>query len=248
MNALISFILLITPFLSGCNDPSPPVPPVVLPANTNYEAFLSWEIALSLPIGNSGGNAPQPAPSPTPSIKIGDKCPKCEGTGKLDGDKDGVVDSACRYCREDGRVDEGDPILGTGAVAAVEKSAVVVVGPLDENTPQPPATIQELTDATFNEVMHSPFPVLIETYGAGCTPCLALSADLKRINATYGAQIPIYRMSVDTNPGGKKALASTRIPGLYLVHNNQMLCNPLIGYHGLSNTIAWIKQRVPLSP
>jgi len=246
MNQLIPLILLVSPFV-GCSPSPDPNPPVVLPADTDYGTYLSWEIAVELFNGNANGPSPNPNPTPSPNVKIGDKCPKCEGTGKLDGDKDGVVDSLCRYCREDGVVDEGDPILGTGAVKAVEKSILV-----EEKVTNPPYSapkeIIELTDATFNSVLASPVPVLIETYGAGCTPCLQLTADIKKIHALYGRQLPIYRMSVDTNPGGKAALKCTRIPGLYLVQNKALLSTPLIGYHGLERTVGWIKQSVPLSP
>lgn len=51
---------------------------------------------------------PTPAPEPD-NVKIGDKCPKCDGTGKIFAD--GKVAEPCWQCKGDGRADEGDPIV-----------------------------------------------------------------------------------------------------------------------------------------
>ena len=231
MNALLAIILTIYPFLLGCNDtPKPPIPIVQVPAETDYTSYLSWEIALSL--GDSLN--PKPSPSPNPpvpvDIKIGDTCPKCLGSGKLDGDHDGRIDSECRACGADGKIDKGDPILGVG-----------------DKGPAPPQPIIELTDATYVEAVKSPQPMLLETYGAGCTPCVTMNRYIQSIHKTYGDQIRVYRLSVDTNPIIKRHLAITRIPGLFIIQDNKIL-DARVGLFPEKDIITWVKQSVPLTP
>jgi hypothetical protein len=91
----------------GCIPPGPKRILVDVPPNTNYTPLLSWYISE----GTSLEPAPAPVVPPDESVKVGDTCPSCKGTGRTG---DGYM--PCRDCAGDGRVDEGDPIL-TGELA-----------------------------------------------------------------------------------------------------------------------------------
>lgn len=75
---------------------------------------------LAFILAQAADGNPTPGPNPTPPTpdnkpKIGDKCPTCNGSGKVDGDHDGRPDFDCLDCGGDGRVDSGDPILTTSS-------------------------------------------------------------------------------------------------------------------------------------
>lgn len=80
---------------------------------------------LAVEIGAKNTVAPTPAPdNPTPSgkVKVGDKCPNCQGLGQVDYDHDGKMDAKCVACGGDGKVDQGDPILNASdPVASISK-------------------------------------------------------------------------------------------------------------------------------
>jgi len=101
--------------LLGCGPLINPTPLTVrIPAQTDYTAVFSWETASLL----ADTLNPNPGPTPTPNKpKVGDSCPTCYGTGKSG---DGI--QTCFQCKGDGKVDEGDPILGnTTPTPAVEE-------------------------------------------------------------------------------------------------------------------------------
>lgn len=103
----ISVYILLLLFLGCCIGCTPVPQPIhaTIPPQTDYTAVFSWETACIME--NETPN-PHPEPSPTPDkVKVGDKCPTCYGTGRSG---DGI--QPCFQCSGDGKVDEGDPILG----------------------------------------------------------------------------------------------------------------------------------------
>jgi hypothetical protein len=120
-------LILTSVSLVGCKpDPLPPIVPVAVevkapPSNADDdEAILA--ISISDVLGNTVNPSPDITPTPGPSpIKVGDKCPVCEGRGKSG---DGI--QPCGPCNGDGRVDTGDPVLSTEVAPTTEEHSVVV--------------------------------------------------------------------------------------------------------------------------
>jgi hypothetical protein len=97
---MIKYLPILTIVLAlGCNV-GPQKIEVDAPALVSYTPFMAWQIT----------KLPDLAPTPEPDgIKIGDTCPNCHGTGIVG---DGRTAKSCKDCKADGKVDEGDPILG----------------------------------------------------------------------------------------------------------------------------------------
>lgn len=82
------FIVMVVLLLAGCDA-------VIRPdTTTNGLALSSWAVAAATPISEK--------PSPTPSD---DKCPNCNGTGKVG---DGRVAVTCRVCNGTGKKKVGE--------------------------------------------------------------------------------------------------------------------------------------------
>lgn len=88
---MLNQLLLTLVILLGTKEP------LVLYPYTDYTPILVWNLAVH----------PEEA-KPDIAIKVGDKCPICNGQGWLG---DGTIKNPCSHCKADGRVDTGDPIL-----------------------------------------------------------------------------------------------------------------------------------------
>lgn len=110
-------LLVLLVALVGCQPPSPLVGDD--PYEPHAEALFAYQIYKV---------SKNPTPiTPTPvKVVVGDECPTCEGSGSVDGDKDGKPDYKCSDCSGDGRVDDGDPILLSGTTDDIS----IVVPPL----------------------------------------------------------------------------------------------------------------------
>lgn len=112
---MLTILCIFVPFvgcIGGCNNP--PLVPTPVEVEIQAPPINDDETILAIEIAEELGSNPTPDVTPTPSVKPGDRCPECKGTGQFDGDKDGKVDGPCHHCNADGKVDEGDPILSGG--------------------------------------------------------------------------------------------------------------------------------------
>ncbi len=54
--------------------------------------------------------------------------------------------------------------------------------------------------AKFNEIIHSPVPVVIDAYAEWCGPCKVQSPILKEVAAELGDRVRVIKVDVDKNP------------------------------------------------
>ncbi len=54
-------------------------------------------------------------------------------------------------------------------------------------------------NATFNEIINSDKPVLVDFYAEWCGPCQMLGSILKEVKDTLGERISIIKINVDNN-------------------------------------------------
>lgn len=140
------YILFSLATLSGCatlnKGPEVPNP---YPAITNYESIF----AISYGISMVEKLEPTPAPD-NDKVKVGDKCPKCDGTGFIYAD--GSVKEKCWQCEGDGIVNEGDPIL-TGISEETYHSILIKIDELQkELAERPKYTTEDQYLVRYNNV------------------------------------------------------------------------------------------------
>jgi thioredoxin 1 len=64
------------------------------------------------------------------------------------------------------------------------------------------STVNEVTDATFDEVvLKSDKPVLVDYWADWCGPCKQVAPIIEELASTHGDKVTFVRMDTDTSPG-----------------------------------------------
>lgn len=58
-----------------------------------------------------------------------------------------------------------------------------------------------LTDENFEaEVLKSPLPVIVDVWGEGCAPCVALAPTIKRLACKYEGKVKVCELNASQSP------------------------------------------------
>ncbi|MBN2218423.1 MAG: thioredoxin [Pirellulales bacterium] len=86
------------------------------------------------------------------------------------------------------------------------------------------AEVKELSDATFEtEVLNSPRPVLVDFWGPGCPPCMAIAPVIKELAADNGEQALVAKINVAENFSTASQYSITGIPTLMVFKNGEVV-------------------------
>ena len=75
---------------------------------------------------------------------------------------------------------------------------------------------------SFNDIINSDKPVLVDFYADWCGPCQALAPVLQEVKSEIGDKGSIVKINVDKNPQLSGALGVKSIPALFLFKNGEV--------------------------
>ena len=86
---------------------------------------------------------------------------------------------------------------------------------------------------TFDELINSEKPVLIDFYADWCAPCRAMKPVLDDLKAKMGESVDIYKIDVDKNQELAQQYSVRSIPTLILFKNS----DPVWRKSGMASTV-----------
>ena len=76
--------------------------------------------------------------------------------------------------------------------------------------------------ATFNQIISSEKPVLVDFYATWCGPCKMMNPILEQVKTAMGDKVTIIKIDVDKNPEAAEALKIQGVPTLMIFRNGDL--------------------------
>ena len=76
--------------------------------------------------------------------------------------------------------------------------------------------------ATFNDVISSPKPTLVDFYATWCGPCKMMNPVLQELKAGLGDAVTILKIDVDKHPEAAQALHVQGVPTLVVFQKGEI--------------------------
>lgn len=97
------------------------------------------------------------------------------------------------------------------------------------------------TDATFDELINSETPVLVDYWAEWCAPCRALAPALEEIAGEMSEQLKVAKVNIDDNREVAVKMGIRGIPTLMIFKNGETI-GQHIGALSKSDLVEFVKQ------
>jgi thioredoxin 1 len=81
----------------------------------------------------------------------------------------------------------------------------------------------ELTDATFDQVINTDKPVLVDFWAEWCGPCKMIGPVVEELAGDYEGKAVVCKLNVDENPAMTAKFSVRSIPTLLVFKNGQVV-------------------------
>jgi thioredoxin 1 len=83
--------------------------------------------------------------------------------------------------------------------------------------------IHVATDSSFEQLVKSPTPVLVDFWAAWCGPCKRIGPTVEQLATDYAGRLTVAKMNVDENPDVPTRLGIRGIPTLMLFKGGELV-------------------------
>jgi thioredoxin 1 len=84
--------------------------------------------------------------------------------------------------------------------------------------------VKILTDENFDqEAMQASVPVLVDIWGEGCQPCMAMAPTIDELADEYQGKVVVGKLNVGENLGTGNKFRITGVPTLLMFKNGQLV-------------------------
>jgi thioredoxin 1 len=84
-------------------------------------------------------------------------------------------------------------------------------------------SIHIVNDSSFDELVKSPTPVLIDFWAEWCGPCKRIAPTVEQLAADYAGKLTVAKMNVDENSDVPTRLGIRGIPTLMLFKGGELV-------------------------
>ncbi|HVR41751.1 MAG TPA: thioredoxin [Thermoanaerobaculia bacterium] len=84
-------------------------------------------------------------------------------------------------------------------------------------------TVQQVTDADFDQVVNGGKPVFVDFWAPWCGPCRIIGPIVEELAPSYEGRAVITKMNVDDNPNVAQKFGVTSIPTLMMFKDGKLV-------------------------
>jgi thioredoxin 1 len=82
---------------------------------------------------------------------------------------------------------------------------------------------QTITDANFDQLIHSKVPVLVDFWAEWCGPCRMIAPSVEQLAQEFAGRAIVGKLNVDHNPHSARRYNIMSIPALYIFKEGQVI-------------------------